>query len=44
MQPDPVLLLGVLLALAVVLAGCLWLATVVARRLSLSVLRIGEAS
>ena len=43
-QPDPVLLLGVLLALAVVLAGCLWLATVVARRLSLSVLRIGEAS
>ena len=43
-QYDPVLLLGVLLALAVVLAGCLWLATVVARRLSLSVLRIGEAS
>lgn len=41
---DPALLVGVLLGLAVVLAGCVWLATVVARRLSLSVLRIGEAS
>ena len=41
---DPVLLAGVLVGFAVVLAGCLWLATVVARRLSLSVLRIGEAS
>ena len=43
-QYDPVLLVGVLLGLAVVLAGCVWLATVVARRLSLSVLRIGDAS
>src|SRR5699024_10640003 len=41
---DPLLLVGVLVALAVVLALCVWLATVVARRLSLSVLRIGEAS
>ncbi len=41
---DPLLLVGVLLALAAVLALCVWLATVVARRLSLSVLRIGDAS
>lgn len=41
---EALLLAGVLAALAVVLALCVWLATVVARRLSLSVLRIGDAS